>query len=111
MSDVFLLSWDCNGIEAVVNVTEHEKELAWAHLANQPNPARQLRFLMSSLMLRARANPQRHYEIYTVAAGTGITESDLRAMFEVDPQGSADLIRERGKKIYSDRAIETARIT
>lgn len=102
MSDTFLVSWDCQGIEAVVNVTEYEKEQVWAELSNQDPPAR-LQSVISHLMLRARANPQRHYEIYTMQVESGISEEDVREMFENDPQGSADLIRERGNQIYSDR--------
>jgi hypothetical protein len=32
-----------------------------------------------------------------------ITQEDIVAMFRTDPQYAADLIRERGEKIYSDR--------
>jgi hypothetical protein len=38
----------------------------------------------------------------------GITDEDIRAMFDQDPQGSADLIRDRGNQIYSDRRDTTA---
>jgi hypothetical protein len=33
----------------------------------------------------------------------GISDEDIRGMFDADPQGSADLIRDRGNQIYSDR--------
>ena len=102
MSNTFLLSWDCQGIEAVVNVTEYEKEQVWAELKNEDGPAK-WQSVVSHLMMRARANPQRHYEIYTMTVEEGISEDDVREMFEQDPQGSADLIRDRGHKIYSDR--------
>lgn len=102
MSNVFLFSWDCQGIEAVINLTDYEKEQVWAELSNQDPPAR-LQSVISHLMMRARANPQRHYEIYTMQVEYGVTEDDVREMFEQDPQGSADLIRHRGNKIYSDR--------
>lgn len=102
MSNVFLLSWDCQGIEAVLNVTDYEKEQVWAKLSDTDPPYR-LRGLVQHLMLRARANPQRHYEIYTMTVEDGITEDEVREMFEQDPQGSADLVRDRGNVIYSDR--------
>mgnify|MGYP003350648568 CR=1 FL=1 len=35
--------------------------------------------------------------------GKTITAEDLKRMFEDNPQGTADLIRERGTKLYSDR--------
>jgi glycine cleavage system protein P-like pyridoxal-binding family len=34
----------------------------------------------------------------------GITEQDIRGMFDDDPQTAADTIRRIGAKVYSDRA-------
>lgn len=100
-TNTFLLSWDCQGIEAVINVTAYEKETVWAKLQDKPGP--NLSTTVGHLMLRARANPQRHYEIYTITVTDGINEQDLREMFEANPQSSAELVRERGNKIFSDR--------
>jgi hypothetical protein len=102
MSNLFLVSWDCQGLEAVINITDYEKETTWATLKNEDPPVR-LGSMVNHLMLRARANSQRHYEIYTMNVEEGISDEDIRGMFESDPQGSADLIRDRGNKIYSDR--------
>ena len=102
MSNTFLLSWDCQGIEAVINVSDYEKEVVWANLSGEDPPAR-LRGIVQHLMMRAQANPQRHYEIYSINVEEGITDNDLREMFENNPQESADLIRDRGNMIYSDR--------
>jgi hypothetical protein len=101
MSNLFLVSWDCTGLEAVINITDYEKVTTWATLKNEDPPVR-LGSIVNHLMLRARANSQRHYEIYTMMVEEGITDKDVRTMFESDPQGSADLIRDRGNKIYSD---------
>jgi hypothetical protein len=102
MSNLFLVSWDCTGLEAVINITDYEKEATWATLKNEDPPVR-LGSMVNHLMLRARANSQRHYEIYTMNVAEGISDEDIRGMFDADPQGSADLIRDRGNKIYSDR--------
>jgi hypothetical protein len=100
--NLFLVSWDSTGIEACLNITEYEKETSWALLSNEDPPAK-LGSIVNHLMMRARANPQRHYEIYTMNVAEGISENDVFEMFKNDPQGSADLIRDRGNKIYSDR--------
>jgi hypothetical protein len=102
MSNLFLVSWNCQGLEAVINITDYEKETTWATLKNEDPPVK-LGSMVNHLMLRARANSQRHYEIYTMNVEEGISDEDIRGMFESDPQGSADLIRDRGNKIYSDR--------
>ena len=105
--NLFIMAWDCNGLEAVVNITDLEKEATWAMLQDQ-EPSKKISHIVNYLMLRARANGQRHYEIYTMNAQDGITDEDIRSMFESDPQGSADLIRDRGNKIYSDRVDQNS---
>ncbi len=110
--NTFVVSWNNLGLECIIPVTEMEKEQTWSALkadyalAN-PNKGGRLNTvtrIVGQLMLRARFNPQRHYEIYAVDAVDGITSDDLRHMFESDPQAAADLIRDRGRMLYSDRA-------
>lgn len=101
-STLFLLSWDQLGLEACVNVSALEKEQVWDTLQGKKK-SNVLGGITAQLLLRARYNPQRHYEIYSIWVN-GITEQDLRDMFEETPQEAADLVRERGNKIHSDRA-------
>ena len=58
---------------------------------------------MSKLVLRARFNTQRHYEIYAIEVDSSISKDDLVTQFKENPQGMAELIRERGRVIHSDR--------
>ena len=107
MSNTFVLSWDCLGLEACVNVTDIDKRKMWSTLKDEdtsrdPN----IGHIVSMLTLRARYNGQRHYEIYAIDTVEEITEKDLKEMFEQDPQGSSDLIRQRGRQLYSDRYAE-----
>ena len=102
--NLFLLSWDMLGIDSVVNITEIEKEATWNTL--QDKPTYSLGSTVNAVLFRARANSQRHYEVYTVTMEDTITEEDVREMFESSPQQMADLIRERGNKVYSDRYNE-----
>lgn len=101
----FLLSWDMTGIESVIDVTAIEQERAWRVLKGEAADVN-LNHLVNGIMLRARYNSQRHYEVYTINVEDGIDADDLREMFENDPQGSAELIRARGHKMYSDRVSE-----
>ena len=54
------------------------------------------------MILRAKVNGQRCYEIY--AFDSELSEEDIRETFESDPQVMADAIRNVGHKFYSDRA-------
>ena len=105
MSETYILSWDQTGLEACINVTEIEKEEMWNTLKSvESNRTSKVGSILQSLTLRARFNTQRHYEIYAIDVADGITKEDLESMFNDDPQGSADLIRSRGRQLYSDRA-------
>ena len=116
-SRLFVLSWDQLGIEGVVDVTEmeerrlnEEKQKVWDILQDKPENSHKGRdndigSIVRMMSLRARFNPQRCYEIYSVNTEYSVTAEDMRTMFENDPQGSADLIRKRGTKLYSDRAL------
>ena len=97
-----LLVWDNLGLEYCANITEIDKRIMWDQLKgieskhSLPN--------LNALIMRARYNPQRHYEIYTVDVDPSITAKDMIKMFKSTPQEMADLIRSRGYQLYSDRA-------
>lgn len=106
MSHTYVLSWDCTGLEAVVNISDIEKEKMWSVLKesdNEKSRGPSVNSIVNMLMLRARFNTQRHYEIYCIDTDDTITEEDLRSQFDDNPQGMADLIRDRGRQLYSDR--------
>ena len=103
MSHQFLIMWDQLGLECCIDVTEDQQRRMWQKLKGEqvsesavPN--------YNHLLLRARFNSQRHYEIYSVEATDGITADDIREMFEANPQSAADTIRRRGHCLHSDRA-------
>jgi hypothetical protein len=96
----FCVMWDCNGLEAVGEIIDPAMK-TWAVLANKPVPRED--FNIQHWQLRARYNSQRCYEIYAIGVDGGITQEDIRDMFETDPQYAANLIRARGEKIYSDQ--------
>lgn len=103
MSHQFIVVWDQLGLECCMDVTEDQQRRMWESL--QGRPVSQSRIPnINHIMLRARFNSQRHYEIYTVEATDGITAEDICEMFEADPQGAADTIRRLGHCLHSDRA-------
>ncbi len=96
---IFAVMWDCHGLEAVQKVP-NPADITFALLKGAEPP------VLPKLMhwtLRARFNSHRHYEIYIITATPGITEDDIRSMFEASPQTAADTIRRIGQKYYSDR--------
>jgi len=68
----FIAMWDMTGLECLINVTaiekEHEKwekENLFRILKNQIKEVKPANVPLDMMILRARVNSQRHYEIYT----------------------------------------------
>jgi hypothetical protein len=101
-TSTFVVVWDNTGLEYVGNVTEDEQRRVWGKLNSKPVSSQLPN--VNHLLLRARYNSQRHYEIYLISATDGITTDDIRDMFEASPQTAADTIRRLGHCYYSDRA-------
>jgi len=96
---MFAIMWDCYGLEAVAKVPD-PADHTFAVLANKPKPAVPN---INMWALRARFNPQRNYEIYLITATPGISETNIRDMFEADPQSAANTIRRIGQKFVDHR--------
>jgi hypothetical protein len=105
----YIVMWSCEGLEGIVPVTTLEENDVSTMLKGG-TPTFNLSKTVNMMKLRAQFNPQRFYEIYAVDAVAGITGDDIQEMFEQTPQYAADLIRERGVKIYSDRKTSKAKI-
>lgn len=119
---LFLLSWDMYGLESLVDLTtleklhKEEQQLRMIQILSDPearDPGDQtgaaLNRAVQGILLRARVNSQRHYEVYTIQTSPGITEADMWQLFADNPQQAAELIRERGNRLYSAR-LETGKI-
>jgi hypothetical protein len=99
MTNTFLAMWDCEGLECLFDITNTEHDAMIAGLKNEPF---KMPFNIGTLMLRARYNSQRSYEIYSFSTDTDVSYDDVKEMFDSDPQGIVDLVRRKGRKIYSD---------
>lgn len=110
-SNTFIFSWDCQGIESIVPISQYEhieQENLLRLIGGQDTVRNPLNNIVQGLLLRARFNTQRHYEIYSVACDTSLDEKFWREQWSNYPQETADLIRERGHKLYSDRAKQSS---
>lgn len=113
-TNAFLFSWDCTGVEAIIPITEYEDwdtANAFNVLEGKAKTANPLNQTISAILMRARANPQRFYEVYTVDCDPGISETDWRDMWDASPQMCADMIRKSGVKLYGEpMPVNTVRI-
>lgn len=96
----WLAMWDIYGLECLINLTEWEQKQVMAVLKEeQLTGYPKIEFLL----LRARMNSQRHYEIY-VFESSGLDETTIKESFKSSPQFIVDFIRKNGAKVYSDRS-------
>ena len=108
-TNAYLFMWNCHGIESIVPITQYEDQHKldiWNILQEKPTGKNPLNDIMMSMEMRARFNSVRNYEIYAMDCEEGITEEDLFDFWDTSPQAAADLTRERGVRIYSDRDKE-----
>jgi hypothetical protein len=103
----YLAMWDCNGLECLYDVDLHmykynewEKLKIVAILKEEKLPEKPPLIPLAMMLLRARVNSQRVYEIYEFNSTLGY--DDLKEAFTYDPQPVVEWIRENGKKVYSD---------
>jgi hypothetical protein len=98
--------WNCHGIESIVPITQYEdqdKLDTWNTLKGEPIGENPINVLISRMTMRARFNPERSYEIYAMDCAEGITEEDLFDFWDNSPQDAADLTREKGVCVFSNR--------
>ena len=103
----YLAMWDILGLECLYDVDLHmsnynewEKQKIVAILKDERIPDLPSGIPLQMMILRARVNDQRAYEIYEF--NSTLKYDELKTAFEVDPQPVVEWIRENGKKVYSD---------
>jgi len=115
-SNVFLIFWDCHGLESCIDITEDmsrgnefDRDSIFERIKNpekEPHNehVHRVNHMINSMSMRARFNPQRNYELYFIHTVKSITQDQFETMFEQDPQSAVELIRERGQKLFSHRS-------
>ena len=103
----YLAMWDMQGLESLHDVDYHmdrynewERQKVVAILKEERIPARPTGIPLQMLILRARANSQRSYEIYEF--NSTIEYDELKEAFNDNPQPIVEWIRANGKQVYSD---------
>jgi hypothetical protein len=104
----FIAMWDNQGLECIFDVDAemaqrdaYEKRKLWNILKDEKMLEYRPSIPLQSMILRAKYNSQRHYEIYQFVTD-GMSEKEVREIFAECPQTLVEWIRENGNKIYSD---------
>ena len=103
----YLAMWDMQGLECLFDVDLHmnkynewEKQKVVSILKEERTPDQPSGIPLQMLILRARANSQRAYEIYEF--NSTVKYDELKEAFNDNPQPIVEWIRENGKQVYSD---------
>jgi hypothetical protein len=103
----YLAMWDMQGLESLHDVDYHmdrynewERQQVIAILKEEQIPARPTGIPLQMLLLRAKVNSQRAYEIYEF--NSTLKYDELKEAFNDNPQPIVEWIRENGKQVYSD---------
>lgn len=90
--------WDCEGLECLFDITGLEGDAMMSGLKGETYKTP---FNITMMMMRARFNNQRSYEIYSFTT-EDMDYDDIKDLFDNDPQIIVNAIRKDGNKIYSD---------
>jgi hypothetical protein len=110
----FLFSWDMNGIERIICLNEYrdwDESNTFKILKGEPTAENPINWILNTVLLRAKFNSHRHYEIYTITADLELDTDFWKNQWEKYPQETANIVREKGNKIHSDRMPNTVKIT
>jgi uncharacterized lipoprotein len=100
--NAFIFVWDENGIELIIPSTQYEKidkDNILRILKDVPQERSPLDTILRAAISRIT---HRNYEIYSVECDEEITESDWAIYWKENPQYCAEVIREKGYKIFSN---------
>jgi len=104
--NAYLFMWNCHGIESIVPITEYEDQAKldmWNILKEKPTGKNPMDDILGAMLMRARFNAERSYEVYAMDCDEGITQEDLFDFWDTSPQAAADLTREKGVCLFSNR--------
>lgn len=111
----YMAVWDCNGLESIFDVTEalelekkYEQEKIWDILSDRPHKPKPNFIPLNYLLMRARFNTHRNYEIYEFESTLSMDE--LKDAFHDSPQFIVDWIRKNGYKVYGNHSKKSNKV-
>jgi hypothetical protein len=90
--------WDCNGFEVLKECSSWENQSLLDTLAGRP--LKQSPINLQAMIMRARYNPHRNYEIWTFNTEENLNEDTLWSYAKNNLQELIAMIQLRGKKLY-----------
>lgn len=102
-SRTLILMWSREGLETIIDATSADKKLMWSALKGEVHIDI---FRLNAMILRARTNDQREYEIYAVDVEAHLNDNHIEDMFSENFDNTVALIKEKGKCLFSNIKAE-----
>lgn len=96
MTTSVLVSFDCLGFEAIVDLTDTLDQAVMAALMDEPGP----KDPSFHIIMRAKANPQRFPEVYALTLDNSVPFEDFKELCMSEPQLMADTVRQSGVCLF-----------
>lgn len=96
----FIISWDDLGVEAVHDINAEQSKRVEAALREEAYEHQDPVQLLEMILLRARFNTPRNYNVYAINMPDHLTEDAVRLMFEENPEIMFELVKKKGVKFY-----------
>lgn len=97
--NTWAISWDDDGLEAVINFSDIECQRVMEVLADGDSRTVPMNALRR-LQFRAHINSQRNYEIWLVDAEDTFTEDTFRNYFDLNEAAFKAMVRKHGIKQF-----------
>ena len=102
--NTFLISWNNEGIECILDISGVEEQTMLDRLAGtEPTATDSLGATLAGLRLRATVNSSINHEVYVLLAHEEVTLELLEMLRDSDPQALVDMTREKGVVFISHR--------
>jgi len=95
---IFVCYWDCNGFEAIVDMTRWERDSLINTIAGKDLTLPPIN--VNTMLMRARFNPQRSPEMWIFNTSDDVNEDQLWDLAVQSPQLLVDMIRKNGSSLY-----------
>lgn len=103
MSTQWVVLFDNEGLDTLVPWGELAQDRMITTLSGGLIKSQNPQHIVSRMMLRARLNEQRSPEVWTYQTDEDIEYTDMRDLWEHNPQYMADLIREKGEQLHGNK--------
>lgn len=98
----WMISWDINGIEAIVDIGDMIEQEAHDLMVYDHRKNETVSSLYHKFQIRARFNPERCLQVWTLRTSEEVDKESLEHLAKFDPNFLIELVKKHGVKLFGD---------